>query len=135
MTATHELLSERQSLAGLDPIDWSQINEQDCAATPVEFAHVWELEFARVLDAHGISWRYKPRTFAVEWDEEGNFVDSFSPDFYLPELNLYIEVVGPGRGLSATKARKVRLLRQQYSHVDIELIFTGSFQTILDKCA
>jgi hypothetical protein len=135
MTATYELPLQRQPLAGLDHLDWLQVDEQIYAARSVEFAHAWEQEFARFLDTHQISWRYKPRTFAVEWDEEGNFVDSFTPDFYLPELNMYIELAGPGCGLSSTKARKVRLLRQQYSPIDIELIYSADFQSIVDKFA
>ena len=44
-----------------------------------EFADDFEHEFARRLDERGIAWQYKPRTFAVEWDEDGNFIDSFTP--------------------------------------------------------
>src|SRR5215471_18612229 len=64
---------------------------------PPDFAYSWEEAFAETLNQHGISWQYKPRTFAVEWDNEGNFVDSFTPDFYLPLIDLYVELIGPNR--------------------------------------
>ena len=36
------------------------------------FAHESEAEFARILDFYHIVWQYEPRTFPIEWDEEGN---------------------------------------------------------------
>jgi len=61
-------------------------------AENIIFAHESEKEFARILDFYRIKWEYEPRTFTLEWDEEGNAVKSFTPDFYLPELDLYIEL-------------------------------------------
>src|SRR5713101_4885914 len=98
-------------LQSLEQPDWLNNIKERYERTPVEFAYRWEEEFARKLDEHQISWQYKHRTFAVEWDEEGNFIDSFTPDFYLPALDLYVEVVAPDYRLSAAKGRKVRLLR------------------------
>src|SRR5437879_4677571 len=59
---------------------------------PVSFAHESEAEFARILDFYHIVWQYEPRTFAIEWDEEGNVAGSFTPDFYLPDQDLFIEL-------------------------------------------
>jgi hypothetical protein len=106
---------------GLDRTDWLDSIEQRYARESVEFAGCREEEFARMLDENQISWRYKPRTFAVEWDEEGNFVDCFTPDFYLPSLDLYVEVTGADCRTSGEKARKVRLLRGQHPEIRIEL--------------
>lgn len=78
--------------------------------------------FARVLDEYGIEWRYKPRTFAVEWDNDGNFVDSFTPDFYLPANDLYIELASTDRPYARADARSVRLLRQNHPSVRIDVI-------------
>ena len=85
----------------------------------VEFLNSSHEAFAQGLDEHGVEWRYKARTFAVEWDDEGNFVDSFTPDFYLPANDLYIEVASTDR--ARADARSVRLLRQNYPSVHIEL--------------
>lgn len=99
--------------------------------SPVGFAYVFEEAFARTLDQHGITWQYKARTFAVEWDNEGNFVDSFTPDFYLPLLDLYVELIGRDRNEAAAKARKVRLLRQQKPGLQIELVRAAGSSLIL----
>src|SRR5687767_12553929 len=36
------------------------------------FAHASEEEFARILDFYHIAWQYEPRTFAIEFDADGN---------------------------------------------------------------
>lgn len=93
----------------------------------IEFVDSSDEAFARALDEFGIEWRYKPRTFAVEWDDEGNFVDSFTPDFYLPANDLYIELVSADRARAAADARSVRLLRQNNPSVRIDLMDAASF--------
>lgn len=95
-------------------------------ARQVEFLDPYDEAFARALDEYGIEWRYKPRTFAVEWDDEGNFVDSFTPDFYLPANDLYIELVSTNCESAAADARSVRLLRQNNPSVHIDLIDAAS---------
>ena len=87
----------------------------------IEFAEDFEHEFARTLDRRGITWHYKPRTFAVEWDEDGNFIDSFTPTFFLPGRDLYIEIVASNCRSLIDQARKARLLRQQYPGTSIEV--------------
>lgn len=106
----------------LDTLDSSEIVEDAvCTARPIEFAHACEEEFARMLDAREVSWQYKPRTFAVEWDEEGNFVDCFTPDFYLPANGMYIALIAPDRKASNAKTRHLKLLRRQRPEIRIEL--------------
>src|SRR5919108_409135 len=58
----------------------------------VRFAHNSERQFARLLDFYGIEWQYEPRTFTLERDKAGNPVQAFTPDFYLPAYDLYIEI-------------------------------------------
>lgn len=87
-----------------------------------EFDYDFEEEFARTLDQRDIPWQYKPRTFAVEWDEDGNFIDSFTPSFFLPARDLYIELVAPDCRLSNERTRKARLLRQQHPAIRIEVL-------------
>jgi hypothetical protein len=120
--AAYSLLLENTSFTALDWIDRAGIDGEICTTSPVDFENEGEQEFARALEVYQILWRYKPRTFAVEWDDEGNFVDSFTPAFYLPGQDRYVELTAPDSLVSST-ARKVRLLRQQYSGVKIDLIF------------
>lgn len=56
------------------------------------FAHASEAELARILDYYGVRWEYEPRTFPIFWNTDGKVVESFSPDFYLPELEVYVEL-------------------------------------------
>lgn len=88
----------------------------------IEFAEEFEQEFARTLDLRGIAWQYKPRTFAVEWDEDGNFIDSFTPSFFLPARDLFLDIVAPGCRSIIEKSRKARLLREQYPGTSIEVL-------------
>jgi hypoxanthine phosphoribosyltransferase len=57
----------------------------------VAFAHPVERELAAIFDELGIAWAYEPRTFVLERDEHGNVTESFTPDFYLPEQDMYVE--------------------------------------------
>jgi hypothetical protein len=114
-----------EAQATLSSLHQTRLSQTDhCYA--VEFVHPWEEDFARVLDEHQIEWQYKPRTFAVEWDEEGNFVDSFTPDFFLPVSESYVQLIAPQDREAHQRARKVRLLRQQYPRIRIDLIATLS---------
>lgn len=96
--------------------------ERPGPAESIEFADDFEQEFARRLDERGIAWQYKPRTFAVEWDEDGNFIDSFTPSFFLPASDLYLELVAPDGRVFIEKVRKASLLRQQYPTTTIEVV-------------
>jgi hypothetical protein len=58
----------------------------------VRFAHNSERQFAKLLDFYAIAWEYEPRTFTLEWDRDGKPTQAFSPDFYLPAYDLYIEI-------------------------------------------
>lgn len=118
MTATY--IEESRDRVGPFKFGSNAANAVRCS-NKVDFVYSWEESFAAVLDEHEIAWQYKPRTFAVEWDEEGNFVDSFSPDFYLPVRDVYVELA-PDSSASHAKARKVRLLRKEYPEIRIELI-------------
>lgn len=108
---------------------------QSSRQRPVEFAHPSEAEFARILDFYQVAWQYEPRTFAVEWDEEGNFLSSFTPDFYLPDHDLYIELTTLKQKLVTAKNRKVRLLRQHYPNVRIKLFYGSDYRKLLEKFA
>lgn len=119
--AAHSLLLELRSFTAPDRIDRARSDREIFATWGVDFANEREEEFARALEARQILWRYKPRTFAVEWDDEGNFVDSFTPAFYLPGGDRYLEVTAPDSPVSCS-ARKVRLLRQHYASIKIDLI-------------
>ena len=85
------------------------------------FAHSSEAEFARLLDFYRVEWRYEPCTFPIAWDARGNVVEWFSPDFYLPQYDLFLEMTVQSPRLQSRKNRKVRLFREAYPEVAIKL--------------
>jgi len=99
------------------------------------FAHASEEEFARILDFYHIAWQYEPRTFAIEWDADGNVTKSFTPDFYLPEHDLYIELTTLKQALVTKKNRKVRLLRELYPDVNIKVLYAADYRKLVEKFA
>ncbi len=103
--------------------------------TTIRFAHVSEEEFARILDFYHIRWEYEPRTFAIEWDEAGRTVSSFTPDFYLPDHDLYIELTTLKQSLVTKKNRKVRRLRELYPEINIKLLYSSDFSKLIKKFA
>jgi cytidylate kinase len=98
-----------------------------------EFAHPSEREFARVMDFYRIRWEYEPKTFPIEWDENRNVVKAFTPDFYLPDLDLFIELTTMKQSLVTKKNRKVRLLRELYPDVNIKILYEKDYKNLIWK--
>lgn len=105
----------------------------DPEQSQVNFAHPSEAEFARILDYYGLKWEYEPRTFILERDEEGAIVEAFSPDFYLPQQDLYIELTTLRPKLIRIKNRKVRRLRQLYPDINIKLFKRRNIRDLMIK--
>jgi hypothetical protein len=101
----------------------------------VNFAHQSEQEFARILDFYHIAWQYEPRTFPIEWDAERHVLKSFTPDFYLPEHNIYIELTTLKQPLVTKKNRKVRKLRELYPDVNIKVLYGSDYRKLVEKFA
>ncbi|MGQ0569557.1 MAG: hypothetical protein ACT4P5_08520 [Armatimonadota bacterium] len=97
------------------------------------FAHPSEAELARILDFYGIRWEYEPRSFPLEWSEDGRVVESFSPDFYLPDFNLYIELTTLKQSLVTRKNRKLRRMRALYPDVRVKIFYGRDFRNLLAK--
>lgn len=100
---------------------------------PVPFAHASEAELARILDYYGIGWEYEPRPFPILWNLDGAVVESFTPDFYLPELDLYVELTTLRQSLVRKKNRKLRRLRELYPDVQIKLFYARDFRQLMLK--
>jgi len=98
---------------------------------PANFAHPSEEEFARLLDFYQIEWIYEPRSFALQW--EGKVAEMFTPDFYLPALDLYVEMTTLKPGLTREKKRKVRRLRELYPEANIKLLARRDYDRLLAK--
>ena len=97
------------------------------------FANRAELECAKVLDFYGVPWDYEPRTFVLEQDEDGRITEAFTPDFYLPEQDLYLEVTVMKQSLVTRKNRKLRKLRELYPDVKIKLFYERDFERLATR--
>lgn len=99
----------------------------------IHFAHPSEKVCAEILDYYGIEWEYEPRTFPIEFDHHGNVIAYFTPDFYLPEFDLYIELTTMSQKLVTRKNRKVRKLRALFPGINIKIFYQKDFKNLLLK--
>ena len=99
------------------------------------FAHSAEAELARLFDFYRIAWQYEPRSFPISWDTRGAPVEFFTPDFYLPEYDLYLELTALRPKLQTRKNRKVRLLRQAHPWVRIKLFTRRDIERLFSRLA
>jgi hypothetical protein len=99
----------------------------------VRFAHNSERQFAKLLDFYGIAWEYEPRTFTLEHDRQGRPVQAFTPDFYLPTYDLFIEVTTLNQKLVTKKNRKARRLRELHPEVRVKVLYQRDYLHLLVK--
>jgi hypothetical protein len=95
-----------------------------------QFANEAESECAKVLDYYRVPWLYEPRTFVLETDDEGRVLEAFTPDFYLPEQDLYLEITVMKQSLVTRKNRKLRKLRERYPAVNIKLFYKRDIERL-----
>jgi len=99
---------------------------------PAPFAHNAEYEFARILDFYGIDWKYEPRSFPLRW-ENGHVTEAFTPDFYLPDLDLYVELTTLKSNLTAEKNRKMRAMKELFPEINIIMLKKRDYLRLLAK--
>ncbi len=97
------------------------------------FSHPSEEMFANLLDFYRIAWEYEPRSFPLQWNKDGNVAEAFTPDFYLPEFDLYVELTTMKQSLVTRKNRKVKLLRAIYPHINIQVFYQKDYQDLIFK--
>jgi hypoxanthine phosphoribosyltransferase len=105
------------------PVPRPMPNPKRPDGAPIPFSHPAEEAFARVLDFYQTRWEYEPTTFPLEWDESGRVTNAFSPDFYLVDEDLYVELTTMRQRLVTRKNRKLRLLHKLYPNVKCKLIY------------
>ena len=121
------ILSDRGEL---DDYDNAQAYQQ---SRILPFANESEHEFARILDFYKIKWEYEPTTFPIAWDAEGYVRESFTPDFYLPDYGIFIELTTMKQSLVTKKNRKVRLFEEHYPDIPIKLFYGKDYKALLVK--
>ena len=96
------------------------------------FTHPSEEEFAHILDFYNIEWVYEPRSFPLRWEGD-RVIEMFTPDFYLPGLDLYVELTTMKQSLVTEKNRKLRRLRELYPDIKITLLYKKDYDRLLAK--
>ena len=105
---------------------------QPQATAPHLFAHPAEAEFARLLDFFHIPWHYEPTSFPIAW--EGDRVsEMFTPDFFLPDQDLYVELTTMKQRLVTRKHRKLRRLRALYPTIRVKLLYRRDYYELLAR--
>jgi hypoxanthine phosphoribosyltransferase len=102
-------------------------------STPPRFANDAELECAKILDYYGVPWEYEPHTFVLERDGDGRVVEAFTPDFYLPEQRLFLEITVMKQSLVTRKNRKLRKLRQLHPDVRVKLFYKRDIERLAQR--
>ena len=96
------------------------------------FAHPAEQEVGRLLTFFGLRWTYEPTTFALRRHPDGTIAEAFTPDFFLPDLALYLELTTMRQKLVTRKNRKARLLRELYPNVNLRLIYRRDYLRMME---
>ena len=110
----------------------AKAKEPEQSPPPVRFAHASEEEFARILDFYGVAWQYEPRSFPLR-EEDGRVAEAFTPDFYLSDLDLYIELTTLKQSLVTEKHRKLRHFQERYPDLQIMLLHRSDYFSLLAK--
>ncbi|HJO82964.1 MAG: hypoxanthine phosphoribosyltransferase [SAR202 cluster bacterium] len=100
--------------------------------SPPKFAHPSEKEFAQILDFYGLRWSYEPYSFPLRWDGDA-IAEMLTPDFYLHDLDLYLELTTMKQSLVTQKNRKIRRIREIYPDINIRLLYRKDFHRLLAK--
>lgn len=98
------------------------------------FAHSSEARFARLLDFYRLRWEYEPHTYALAWDPSGAPTESFTPDFWLPDLGVYVEVTVRRQAHTTKKNSKIRRSRELY-HIDVRSLYKRDLDSLELKYA
>ena len=104
-----------------------------CGVAPPQFQNEAELECAKILDYYAVPWQYEPRTFVLEQDADGRVTEAFTPDFFLPEQSLFLEVTVMKQSLVTRKNRKLRKLKERYPNVNVKLFYKRDIERLAQR--
>ena len=85
------------------------------------------------MDFYGLPWEYEPRSFPIAWDRHGQPSQFFTPDFYLPDDDLFIEITTMSQKLVTKKNGKVRRLRELYPEVTCKILYQRDYLHLVVK--
>jgi len=80
-----------------------------------------------------VPWDYEPRSFPIEFDDKGEAVKYFTPDFYLPDDDLFIEITTMNQKLVTKKNKKVRRLKAIHPDVNCKVFYQRDYLHMVVK--
>jgi hypoxanthine phosphoribosyltransferase len=96
------------------------------------FAHPAERGIADWLTCNGVRWMYEPTSFPLSTGPNGELISCFTPDFYLPDDHVYIEMTTMRQSLVTRKNQKFRRMRESYPEIDVKLLYRRDVDLILN---
>ena len=66
-------------------------------------------------------------------DDAGRPLEAFTPDFYLPEFDVYLELTTLRQQLVTRKNRKVSVLEQRHPDVHVKILTRGDYATLVER--
>jgi hypoxanthine phosphoribosyltransferase len=69
----------------------------------------------------------------LKTDDDGNVIEAFSPDFYLPQQKLYVELTTMRPKLITKKNRKIRRMKKLYPHINVKLFKRSDLRDMMIK--
>ncbi len=69
----------------------------------------------------------------MQWDDQGRVVESFTPDFYLPQFDLFVELTTMKQKLVTRKNGKIRRMRELYPDNKIKVLYGRDYRELLFK--
>lgn len=97
------------------------------------WANSTEQQFASLLDSYGIEWEHEPHRFPIAFDDDGQPTEFFTPDFYLPETDEYVELTVLKQCLCTRKNRKLRLMHELYPDIRCRIIYRHDYESLALK--
>lgn len=79
-----------------------------------KFAHELEERFAEILDYFELEYEYEPTTFILKTTANGEIKQGFTPDFFIPEHNIYVEITAMNGSSCNKKRRKIEAIDELY---------------------
>ena len=95
------------------------------------FAHKSEEIFAEHLNLFGIDWVYEPVSFPLKWGS-GSIKMMFTPDCYIPSLDVYVEITTMNQNLITKKSKKIKKAKKLYPDKNFKLINEQQFYNFLE---
>ena len=128
-----EILCAAAAVRGLTEQGFLADPTESTVSKSIAFGHPSEEVFANLLDFYRIRWEYEPRSFPLQWDKGGRVIEAFTPDFYLPDVDLYIELTTMKQALVTRKNRKIRMLKAVYPHINVQVLYQRDIQDLIVK--